>query len=319
MIQVEHFSKVYPGGFEAVRDLSFSVAQGEIVGFLGPNGSGKTTTMRALVGAHPPTAGRVIVAGIDVAENPLEVKRRIGYLPEGNPLYLELRIPEYLHFRARLKGLSGKARHRRVAEVMAAAELTPMATKIIGHLSRGYRQRVGLADALLSDPQVLIMDEPTSGLDPAQVQVIRDLVRRMKGRTTVLFSTHILAEVEVVCDRAIIIHQGRLVADERIDAAPQMTLITDAPPEQFLPWLSGQGIAEVEQAALLQPAGCHRYRFRAEKDLREAIGVWCFEARRRVFDLSRNRLDLERIFLDKIGIRREAAEETPSGQARREE
>lgn len=213
MIKVSHLTKRYPGR-TAVRDLTFSVARGEIVGFLGPNGAGKTTTMRILTGYLPATGGKVLIGGRDVASESLAVRRSIGYLPEHCALYGEMRVAEYLRYRGRLKGLTGKRLKSRQQDVIEQCGLGDSSKRIVGHLSKGYRQRVGLADALIHEPELLILDEPTIGLDPNQIQQIRQLIKSLASRHTVLLSTHILPEVEAVCERVLILHQGRIVASE---------------------------------------------------------------------------------------------------------
>lgn len=216
MIEVFHLTKRYPGRI-AVDDVSFSVAPGEIVGFLGPNGAGKTTTMRILAGYLPPSGGTVRVADLDVAEHPIEVRRRIGYLPENCPLYSDMRVDEYLRFRALLKGVPRAKLRARMAEVKDRCGISDVGNRLIGHLSKGYRQRVGLAEALIHDPDLLILDEPTIGLDPNQIRAVRSLIASLAERHTILLSTHILSEVEVICRRVLIIHRGRLVASDTPD------------------------------------------------------------------------------------------------------
>src|SRR6059036_364942 len=211
MIEVQRLTKCY-GPITAIRDVSFSVAPGEIVGFLGPNGAGKSTTMRILACFMPASSGTARVAGHDVFRESLEVRRRIGYLPESVPLYGDLRVAPYLDFVAEVKGVGRAERRRRVAEVMERCLITDVQHRLIGRLSKGYRQRVGLAQALLGDPEVLILDEPTIGLDPKQITEIRALIRSLAGQHTVILSTHILPEVSMVCDGVIIIHRGRIVA-----------------------------------------------------------------------------------------------------------
>jgi ABC-2 type transport system ATP-binding protein len=212
MVEVEHLVKTY-GEQQAVADISFRADKGEIVGFLGPNGAGKSTTMKMALGYVPPTAGTVRIAGFDVREQPLEVRRRVGYLPEHNPLYLDMYVHEYLEFIGGVHGLRGRELRQRVAWLVQRVGLTREQNKQIGALSKGYRQRVGLAEALVHDPEVLILDEPTTGLDPNQISEIRDLIRELGENKTVIFSTHILPEVAALCSRAVIISRGRLVAD----------------------------------------------------------------------------------------------------------
>ena len=212
MIQVENLTKRY-GPTVAVDDVTFTVKTGEILGFLGPNGAGKTTTMKVLTCFMPPTAGTVKIDGLDVFEQSLEVRRKIGYLPESAPLYTEMNVLEYLSFVAGLRGMS-KSRLRSQLEAMVGlCGLSGVTKKEIGELSKGYRQRVGLAQAMIHDPELLILDEPTSGLDPNQIVEIRNLIRRMGEEKTVILSTHILPEVQATCDRVLIISRGKLVAD----------------------------------------------------------------------------------------------------------
>ena len=213
MIKVENLTKRY-AGYTAVKDLSFEVARGEIVGFLGPNGAGKSTTMKILSCFLPATSGRATVAGYDVFSQSLEVRNHLGYMPENVPLYTELRVNEYLEHRAALKGLSGRKLKSRVGEVKELASLNDVQHKIINTLSKGYRQRVGLADALVGDPDLLILDEPTIGLDPNQIRQVRDLIKNLGQRHTILLSTHILPEVEMTCSRVIILHKGRIEASD---------------------------------------------------------------------------------------------------------
>jgi ABC-2 type transport system ATP-binding protein len=195
----------------AVDELSFQVGKGEVVGFLGPNGAGKSTTMRILTCFIAPTSGSAKLAGFDVLEQSMEVRRRVGYLPESNPLYTEMRVEEYLQFRARLRDIPSKERASRVGEVLEKVRLTDRRRSIIAHLSKGLRQRVGLADAILHRPEIVILDEPTIGLDPTQVREVRELIRGLGQAHTVLFSSHILSEVEKICSRVLILSQGRLV------------------------------------------------------------------------------------------------------------
>lgn len=213
MIEVHELTKRY-ARHEAVRGISFSVAKGEIVGFLGPNGAGKTTTLRMLTGYLPPTSGRATIAGHDIYRQSIEARKKIGYMPENVPLYEDMRVREYLKFRAQLKGLSSSDTRRRVGDVVETCGLDAVKRKMIKTLSKGYRQRVGLADALVHDPELLILDEPTNGLDPNQIRQIRELIRRLAQTHTVLVSTHILSEVEMICNRVIIIDGGKIKASD---------------------------------------------------------------------------------------------------------
>ena len=216
MIEVLHISKRY-GRVTAVDDVSFRVERGEILGFLGPNGAGKTTTMRMLTGYMPPSEGRAVVAGFDVFDQPLEAKRRTGYLPETPPLYPDMTVREYLDFVGKIKGVPPKERKARVEAVMARTHVADMADRHCAKLSKGYRQRVGLAQALIHNPEVLILDEPTAGLDPKQIIETRDLIRTLAGDHTIILSTHILPEVAQTCQRVVIINKGRVVAVDTPD------------------------------------------------------------------------------------------------------
>lgn len=215
MIAACDLTKHY-GTSQAVRGISFTVHKGEVVGFLGPNGAGKSTTLKILAGFMPATAGRAQVAGFDVFQKPLEVKRRMGYLPEVPPVYPDLTVAEYLHFVASLKGLRGQAKRADVDHVLERVNIGHQAKRLIGNLSKGYQQRVGIAQALLGNPQVLILDEPTVGLDPRQIGEVRKLIRDLAGEHTVILSTHILQEVTATCQRVIVINKGRIVADDPI-------------------------------------------------------------------------------------------------------
>ena len=213
MIEVHQLKKSY-ARHEAVRGISFHVERGEIVGFLGPNGAGKTTTLRMLTGYLPPTSGTASIAGFDIFRQSIEARRKIGYMPENVPLYDDMRVREYLSFRAQLKGLDNSKSRQRVNEVLDTCGLESVKKKMIKTLSKGYRQRVGLADALVHDPELLILDEPTNGLDPNQIRQIRELIKRLGETHTILVSTHILHEVEIICNRVIIIDTGKIRASD---------------------------------------------------------------------------------------------------------
>ena len=211
MIKVENLTKRYAGQ-TAIQDLNFEVGKGEIMGFLGPNGAGKSTTMRILSSFMPPTSGRASIAGFDIFEQSLQARAHLGYMPENVPLYNDMRVTEYLDYRAALKGVPHRRVAERVGDVKELCGLKDVEKKIIGNLSKGYRQRVGLADALVHEPDLLILDEPTSGLDPNQIRQVRDLIRNLGKQHTILLSTHILPEVEMTCSRVIIINRGRIEA-----------------------------------------------------------------------------------------------------------
>jgi ABC-2 type transport system ATP-binding protein len=213
MIKVENLTKRY-AGVTAINNLNFEVEKGEIVGFLGPNGAGKSTTMKILTSYLPASSGRATIAGFDVFEQSVEARKRLGYLPENTPLYTDMRVTEYLRYRANLKGVPGRKLKQSVGDVLELCSLREVEHKLIGALSKGYRQRVGLADALVHDPDLLILDEPTIGLDPNQIRHVRELIKNLGGKRTVLISTHILPEVEIMCSRVIVIHKGKIRASD---------------------------------------------------------------------------------------------------------
>jgi len=256
MIEVRDLTKTF-GAVEAVRDISFRVEAGEIVGFLGPNGAGKTTTMRILAGIFPPSSGEVRIAGRDPACDPLACRRAVGYFPEYAPFYPDLRVAGYLRFVARMKRLPRAERPRAVAQVLAWCGLEGVARRRVGTLSKGYRQRVGLAQALCGNPPILILDEPTIGLDPEQVVEIRDLVRALGGSRTIFFSSHILSEVEALCERVIVVARGRLVGEgtarelsERVGRRQRVVLRVDGPAEAVAAALAAlPGVERVARAA----------------------------------------------------------------------
>lgn len=271
MIKVEGLTKRYARNV-AVDDISFEVEKGQIVGFLGPNGAGKTTTMRILTCFMPPTSGTANVAGFDVNDKPMEVKKRIGYLPETPPLYPEMEVREYLSFAGQLRGLKGPELSKRVQEVSEQCSVNDVSAKLIGKLSKGYRQRVGLAQAIIHNPDVLVLDEPTSGLDPEQIIHTRDLIRGLAGNHTIILSTHILPEVEAMCERVIIISKGKLVANDSVDNLTNRL----RGGETVLVEVEGQdGVLEsaTVQSRLEQVAGVSRVVLRQSRDARSQFEV----------------------------------------------
>ena len=274
MIHVDRLSKRY-GSFKAVDGIRFDVGRGEIVGLLGPNGAGKTTTMRMLTTYLSPTSGRASLAGHDVLDDPIEVRRNVGYLPENVPLYPDMRVNEYLSYRSKLKDVPRLERRRAIAEVVRRCALGEVERRIIGQLSRGFRQRVGLADAMVHDPEILILDEPTAGLDPIQIREVRDMIRELAEKHTILLSTHILSEVEAVCGRVIIIARGRIVLDDQLANLRRQGVITvevRGPASSIRAVL--QTIPGVERATLIREEGAYssfEVQTRGSEDLREAM------------------------------------------------
>ena len=275
MIRVERLTKRY-GALKAVDRVSFEVGRGEIVGLLGPNGAGKSTTMRMLTTYLPPTSGRAALAGHDVLDEPLEVRRKVGYLPESVPLYLEMRVREYLSYRAKLKDVPRARRGAAIAEVVARCGLGDVEDRILGHLSKGYRQRVGLAESMVHDPDILILDEPTSGLDPIQIREVRALIRELGDRHTILLSTHIMSEVEAVCGRVIIIARGRIAEDGPVATSRgdgTIDLETSGPAEAVLAALrSAPGVASAALTGRDGEFAAFSVQPRDGADLRAALG-----------------------------------------------
>ncbi|MDQ3291830.1 MAG: gliding motility-associated ABC transporter ATP-binding subunit GldA [Bacteroidota bacterium] len=296
-VEVKNLTKLF-GNQRAVDNISFQVNPGQVLGFLGPNGAGKSTTMKIATGYLPPSGGTITVNGYDVQAAPLEVRRHVGYLPEHNPLYLDMYVAEYLVFIGQLYGLKGKELKRRVEEMIVLCGLTVERHKKIGSLSKGYRQRVGLAQALLHDPQVLILDEPTTGLDPNQITEIRALIKKVGQEKTVLFSTHIMQEVSAICDRVVIINKGKIVADSevsRLTNLGQEEVITVAEFESPIDLRLLQqipGILEVEQG------GNFTYRLKAKKnvDIRSAVFALAAEHKWSLIGLRQEEQSLEKIF-----------------------
>jgi ABC-2 type transport system ATP-binding protein len=315
MITVEHLTKYY-GPRAAIRDLTFEVAKGEILGFLGPNGAGKTTTMRILTGYMPPSSGTATIAGFDVFTQSLEARRHLGYLPESVPLYLEMEVASYLDFMAKIRGVPGGKRRGRVDYAMEAADLTHVRDRLIGKLSKGYRQRVGLAQALVGDPDVLILDEPTIGLDPMQIIEVRNLIRGLAGNHTIILCTHILPEVSVTCQRVIIINDGEIAAIDtpdnltrRLQGAETLQLEVRGPREQVAARL--RQLPQVLDVAVGDAAdGSASYQVACElgSDLREQLAATVVQAGWGLLELRPVRLSLEEIFLEIITEEEQDAE-----------
>jgi ABC-2 type transport system ATP-binding protein len=307
MIQVENLTKRY-AGFTAISGLNFSVEKGEIVGFLGPNGAGKSTTMKILSTFIPPTSGRASVAGFDVFGESMQARRHIGYMPENVPLYTDMRVTEYLNYRAALKEIGGSKLRERVGDVKELCALKNVEHRIIGTLSKGYRQRVGLADAMLHSPDLLILDEPTIGLDPNQIRQVRDLIRNLGKHHTILLSTHILPEVEMTCSRVVVINQGKIEAADtpanlikNLGTARSVRLEAqlgaDAVPEalELLRKLPG-----IREAKVKTDDGWSAFALRAKagSDPREALWQLACERHWKVRELTRRRATLEDVFVE---------------------
>jgi ABC-2 type transport system ATP-binding protein len=306
-IAVRNLTKSYADQ-KAIDDISFDVRTGEILGFLGPNGAGKTTTMKIITCYMPPNAGTVEVGGLDIAEHSLEVRRKIGYLPEMNPLYMDMNVLDYLDYAGRLHGIEHTALPGRIKEMVDVCGLEEVRHKDIGELSKGYRQRVGLAQAMIHDPEVLIMDEPTSGLDPNQIVEIRNLIRRLGQAKTVILSTHILSEVQATCDRVLIINDGKIVADgtpaalqQQFTGGERVSLELKAPRinplEEILPKL--RIIAYVENATLTahdQDTCTVELQVEKGADVREAAFRLAVSENWVLLDMHRQTTSLEEVF-----------------------
>ncbi len=307
MIEAKGLTKRF-GRILAVDRVDLSVGERGIVGFLGPNGAGKTTTMRLLTGYLPMTDGTAVVAGHDVFEEPLEVKARVGYLPELPPLYTDLTVGEYLRFAAEIRGVTGKEINRRVGAVMERVGLTGLEKRPTGHLSKGYRQRVGLAQALVHDPPLLVLDEPTSGLDPGQLVGIRRLIRELAQERAVLLSTHILAEVEMLCERVVLIHKGRIVGDgtieslaDEVGAGPWLELVARGPGEGASARLAAlDSVRTVER--LEDGERGARFRLRGSDGLSQDVARLALAEGWEVHALNRHRASLQEVFLSLVEV-----------------
>jgi ABC-2 type transport system ATP-binding protein len=303
MIEVEGLTKYY-GEFPAIVDISFRVEKGEILGFLGPNGAGKTTAMRVLTGFMPPSAGVARIAGFDVVSESLEARRRIGYLPETVALYTDMTVKDYLAFMGTIRGMNRKAVRRRIDDVVAVCRLEQYYETAIGKLSKGFRQRVGIAQAILHEPEVLILDEPTVGIDPIQIVETRQLIKDLGGQHTILISTHILPEVSMLCERVIIIHEGQVVAEdrpsnlgERLRATERLEMDIRGPSAKVMSALRGvKGVQEVKQ---IGEGDRTRYVIFSQRgnDLREELSRQIVEKGLGLRGMQSDSMSLEEIFL----------------------
>jgi ABC-2 type transport system ATP-binding protein len=298
MIEVENLTKSF-NKFMAVDDVSFEVGKGEVVGFLGPNGAGKTTTLRMIAGYFPPTRGRCMVGGHDIQEAAIEAKRQIGYLPENNPVYSEMKVMEYLEFLGALRDVPNLP--SRISDVAESCKIRDVMSRNMGELSKGYRQRVGLAQAILHEPDILIMDEPTEGLDPNQVAQVRELIKELGKQKTVVISTHRLEEVEATCERILIINRGKIVADakkdelHRLAEGKEVVSLQIKGPEENVSKLIGQelGITNVQTKS---DGKITSLEIEAENDLREKIFDLCVSNNWKIIDMHRRVVSLENIF-----------------------
>ncbi len=305
MIEVQNLTKVY-GNLTAVDHISFRVNRGEILGFLGPNGAGKTTTMRILAGYLPATSGTARIAGYDVAEQSMEVRRRVGYLPEVPPLYPDMTVEGYLDFVARLKRVPAAQRRSRVTAAMELARVADRRRELIRRLSRGYRQRVGLAQAIVHDPDVLILDEPTAGLDPRQIIEVRQLIRSLAGNHTVVLSTHILPEVSMTCTRVVIINRGRVVAEDtpenltlQLRGAERLRLLVRGPDAELRRLL--QGLDGIRPVSITPVDGGQRLSLVLEvtagSDVRPVLAKRLVQNGFELYELRSERMSLEEVFV----------------------
>jgi ABC-2 type transport system ATP-binding protein len=294
---VEHLTKVFEQQ-TAVNDISFTVEPGEIVGFLGPNGAGKSTTMKIATTYLPPSSGRVIVGGFDVVASPMKVKKITGYLPEHNPLYLDLYIHEYLSFVGKLYGMGGMVLKKRVSEIIELCGLTKEQNKKIESLSKGYRQRVGLAQALIHDPAVLILDEPTSGLDPNQLVEIRKLIKEISSNKTVIFSTHIMQEVQALCERVVVIKKGEIVANDRLENILSAKRTNHVVIVEFESRIEQNDLEKLPGVSEIFALTANRYRIltKADTDIRPEIFRLAADKNLSLIELKQEENSLENIF-----------------------
>jgi ABC-2 type transport system ATP-binding protein len=295
-IKVSALTKIYDTQ-KAVDNISFELKKGEIVGFLGPNGAGKSTTMKIITGYLPPTSGTATVCGFDVLDQPMEVRRRVGYLPEANPLYFEMYVREYMEFTAGIHGL-GKNAKKRIEDMIDMTGLGKEAHKKIGALSKGYKQRVGLAQAMLHDPEVLVLDEPTSGLDPNQIVEIRDLIKNLGGSKTVLLSTHIMQEVQAMCSRVIIINNGQIVADDSIEHLRQASANHDILIVAFETAIDSALLKELKHAQRYEHTGDNKWELVTTdpEALRKEVMQWSLTHNINISSLQAQSHSLEDVF-----------------------
>ena len=306
MIEVKNLTKKY-GNFTAVQNVSFEVKKGEILGFLGPNAAGKTTTMRVLTCFMPATSGNVRVAGFDTFKQSLEVRRRVGYLPENVPLYLDMRVRPYLDFIARIKDIPSRDRKKAVDRAVELTSLEDVENRIIGHCSKGFRQRVGLAQALIHDPEVLILDEPTNGLDPKQINEVREVIKGLAGDHTIILSSHILPEVSKTCERVLIINQGRIVAgdtptnlDARLRGSHSISAQIRGPVKDVMEMLKKkEGIIDVKtRSSLGDSLWQYDIDVKPGEELRPSVATSVVENRWDLVELTTIGMSLEEIFLE---------------------
>ncbi len=317
MIEADRLTKYYDQ-VAAIEDVSFAVERGEVVGFLGPNGAGKTTTMRILTGFLPPSGGTARVAGYDILNDSLKVRRRIGYLPESVSLYTDMKVATYLDFVGEIKGLDRRQRRRKIDELIERCRLRDVRRMLIGALSRGYRQRVGIAQALLNDPEVLILDEPTVGLDPQQIIEIRQLIKELSGKSTIILSTHILPEVSMICQRVIIINNGRIVAVDtpenlmaRLQTSSKLLLSVDGPADRIeIDLTQIPGVLRVEAKDGTR-AGAATFIVEAERDrdLRREVSRTIVDRGWGLLELRPADMTLEEVFIRLVTEERQEARE----------
>lgn len=294
-IKVSSLTKIY-GEQKAVNNISFELQKGEVVGFLGPNGAGKSTTMKMITGYLPPTSGSALVCGFDVQEKSMEVRKRVGYLPESNPLYYDMYVREYLGFTAGVHKIKNAT--QRINEMIALTGLGKEAHKKIGMLSKGYKQRVGLAQAMLHNPEVLVLDEPTSGLDPNQIVEIRDLIKTMGAEKTVLLSTHIMQEVQAMCSRVIIINNGQIAADDSIEHIKEVNTIQNTLLVKFEAAVSQAQLKQLKNATTIEDLGANEWKLSTEKpeELRKEVMQWALTNDINISSMQSHTQSLEDVF-----------------------